>query len=121
MFNNIGQKIKGLALASSILGIIASILVGIGLSASVNPFLGLILAILGSFICWISSFVLYGFGELVDNSSKLVKMSDKGIRYDEPKHITKTDRITLAEKCRASGIINEIEYQELINNISKGE
>lgn len=79
MFGNIGRKIKTLAQVVTWMGIIGSIVVGISM-LSINDdfiFLGLLIMILGSFLSWVSSFVLYGFGQLVENSDKLVQLSKK--------------------------------------------
>ena len=76
MFDNIGGKIKGVAAAVCWLGIIISIIVGIDLCASdeeVLTVVGIVVIFLGSLSSWIGSFVLYGFGQLVENSDKLVK------------------------------------------------
>lgn len=76
MFKGIGGKIKMLAEVICWTGIIASI--GIGLiflliSTKIEMrILGFIIAIIGSFISWINSFLLYGFGQLVENSDVLV-------------------------------------------------
>ena len=84
MFNNIGGKIKGLAKFICWVGIIASIIFGIIIIASATKsfggyrytdtrtiILGVITIVAGSIISWIGSFVLYGFGELVENSSTI--------------------------------------------------
>jgi hypothetical protein len=80
MFDNIGSKIKGLAKVITWLGIILSVIAGIvqisgGSSyyGNSNPFVisGILTIVLGSLAAWISSFLLYGFGELVENSSRI--------------------------------------------------
>lgn len=70
MFNNIGRKIKGLAEIICVLGIIASVFIGLGLK---NASAGLTFLIVcgGSLLSWIGSFVLYGFGELVDTAMEM--------------------------------------------------
>lgn len=92
MFNNIGGKIKGLAKFICWLGIIVSVLVGIILiigATNRNGYYsytdtnmvitGVIVIVMGSILSWIGSFVLYGFGELVENSSKLVELKSNEI------------------------------------------
>ena len=91
MFDNIGGKIKGLAKFFCWLGIIASVIGGIAIivaGAQMNSYYysysssvittailsGIAVMVFGSLISWIGSFLLYGFGQLVDNSDKLVKM-----------------------------------------------
>ena len=70
MFNNIGGKIKTLAKVICWIGIISCIITGIVLMAINDDFvlIGILTAVVGSLLSWISSFVLYGFGQLVENS-----------------------------------------------------
>ncbi len=79
MFSNIGGKIKSLAQVITWLGIIVSVIWGFVLMATDEDLIpaGLIIALLGSLISWISSFVLYGFGQLIENTDKLVELSKK--------------------------------------------
>lgn len=92
MFNNIGGKIKGLAKFMCWLGIIVSVIAGIILIISARHsdgyysytdtnmvITGILVIVMGSILSWIGSFVLYGFGELVDNSSKLVELKSNEI------------------------------------------
>lgn len=72
MYTNIGAKIKGLAIVVCIGGIIAGVIAGLAL-ISFDEDLALIAVLLiavAALISWVSSFVLYGFGELVENSGK---------------------------------------------------
>lgn len=68
MFDNIGGKIKGFAKVVAWLGIILSVIIGF-LSIETG---GILIIIIGSVSSWVGSFVLYGFGQLVENSDKLV-------------------------------------------------
>ena len=71
MFDNIGVKIKRLAFILFIIEAATSILSGlIDIIVFKNMF-SLLICIIGPFVAWLSSFLLYGFGELVDNSSKI--------------------------------------------------
>ena len=76
MFNNIGGKIKGLAASVTVIGIIASVIVGLVLMTADGDtvFLGILVAALGSFVSWLSSWLLYAFGQLVENSDTIVKL-----------------------------------------------
>lgn len=78
MFDNIGGKIQVLAKIICWIGIIACIIVGIIIIVNATQyrytrtdevFIGIVVIIGGSIFSWIGSFVLYGFGELVENSS----------------------------------------------------
>lgn len=94
MYNNIGGKIKGLAVFFCILGILGSLTVGIlaivagseldflfedgGIYGAVG---GVLIIIVGSLISWISSFLLYGFGQLVQNSDRISTALNKQNRF----------------------------------------
>ena len=76
MYKNIGQKIKGLAKALCILGIIYFALIGIVMiiGADGEP-LGMLIGVgivaLGSILAWIGTWILYGFGELIHKTSNI--------------------------------------------------
>lgn len=86
MFNNIGGKIKTLAKVICWIGIICSCIVGLNMMSR-STYLdwageqhtdasyliyGLLIAAAGSFVSWLSTLTLYGFGQLIENSDKLV-------------------------------------------------
>ena len=70
MYDNIGTKIKDVAIAFCIIGIIASVVLGIFLmdGAVIG---GLLVMVIGSLFSWLSSFPLYGFGEMIDKLSAI--------------------------------------------------
>lgn len=68
MFNNIGGKIKGLAEIICVIGIIASIYIGM---KSVIMIQAVMIIVGGSLISWIGSFTLYGFGELIETAAEM--------------------------------------------------
>ena len=83
MFNDIGKKIKSLARILCVLGITASVLLGAAAIVGMNSFnipnitaslsntaYGILIAFVGSIFSWVSNFVLYGFGELVDKTAE---------------------------------------------------
>ena len=77
MFKNMGGKIKGLTKFICWVGIIISILAGAGLvlagmeagDTTEAIISGIAVAVGGFLLSWISSFVAYGFGDLVENST----------------------------------------------------
>lgn len=75
MFKNIGGKIKGLASVIAWLGIIVSVVTGVIYMATAfdGVGIGFLILVLGSLVSWISSWLLYGFGELIENTSKIAK------------------------------------------------
>ena len=72
MYNNIGEKIKLLAKIGFIVETIAAVIMGIVYIGGANTLASFILIVAGPCVAWVSSCLLYGFGELIDNSSKLV-------------------------------------------------
>ena len=82
MFNNIGGKIKGLAQFIAWVGIILSFISGIDVISSYSNFVGgLLVIVIGSILSWIGSFVLYGFGQLIENSDDMAEMI--GVMFEE--------------------------------------
>ena len=76
MFDNIGSKIKSLAKICTWVGIIFSFLAGFLMFAT-NAFVGILTIVVGSIAAWVGSFLLYGFGQLIENSDKLVEASKR--------------------------------------------
>lgn len=68
MFSNIGGKIKATAKVSCWILIVLFVIAGIALMASRAVLPGLITMVAGALLAWVGSFVLYGFGEMVENS-----------------------------------------------------
>ena len=77
MFDNIGGKIKTLAKVVCWIGIIACIITGIVLMATNDDLVlaGILTAVVGSLLSWVGSFILYGFGQLVENSDIIAEQS----------------------------------------------
>ena len=75
MYDNIGEKIKGLAKAAFIVEAIAAAIMGITILASDEDliFTGLLVLLVGPIIAWVSSWLLYGFGELIDRVCEIAK------------------------------------------------
>lgn len=78
MFNNIGSKIKKLTMIlfiiSTIIYLILSITLAVAIFDGVAAFFMFILFFaIGFLLSWIGSFFMYAYGELVDNSSKILE------------------------------------------------
>ena len=91
MFNNIGTKIK--LLAKVLCGIGIGIFVILGLywivsaisnSSAYEAMTGILLLINGPVLSWVGSVILYGFGQLIENSDMLVAI-DTDIMNDDKK------------------------------------
>ena len=76
-FNNIGKKIKTISVVVTWIGIIAYCILGIVMMDQESFIAGFLIAIAGSFISWLSSLVLYGFGHLIENTDKIIENQNK--------------------------------------------
>jgi len=74
MFKNIGGKIKKISEIVTWIGIIVSVILGIiiMLPGDIMVLVGLIVIALGCFSSWVGSLLLYGYGQLIENSDKLL-------------------------------------------------
>lgn len=77
MFDNIGKKIKNLAFMFCIIGIIFSVMAGASLFAEEDGLRGAIYILAGIAISWIGNFLLCGFGELIENTSRIRYLLEK--------------------------------------------
>ena len=79
MFENIGGKIKGLAQIFFFLEAVVAIILGFFV-CSINEglvFLGVVVMFVGPLVAWVSAWLLYGFGELIENTAEIAKNTRK--------------------------------------------
>ena len=76
MFENIGGKIKTLAKACTWIGIGVSGLASLGLLFT-NFMAGLLVFAVGALCSWIGSFMLYGFGQLIENTDRIAAAAER--------------------------------------------
>ena len=137
MYNNIGGKIKGLAVFLAWVGNILSILSGIGILSTTSKvgyysdsdlisgagsLVGLITIVVGCLLSWVGSLVLYGFGQLVENSDKQAyELSRLGYLLSEDKknqsRATIDPRKLRLYELLDKGVITPEEFSEKINNL----
>ena len=69
MYDNIGEKIRGLAKAVFIVEAIVAVIAGMVLCTADDAFIleGLLTLFCGPIVAWVSSWILYAFGELVED------------------------------------------------------
>ena len=117
MFDNIGGKIKGLAKAVFIVEAIAAVIAGIALIASDEDLIpiGLLVLFIGPIVAWVSSWLLYGFGEIIDKTCDIERNTRGGERKSEAQSKVDYERISKIEKLRSQGLITEEEYQQAIS------
>ena len=80
MFDNIGKKIKTLTKVVCWIGMISTLALGIVLVAvdDDNVAFGIPIMVGGPLLCWLGSFLMYGFGELVDRTMSIEEMMRGG-------------------------------------------
>ena len=113
MYDNIGKKIKGLATVIFILEALTALISGIAFMAIDDDmiWLGVLTIIIGPVFAWISSWLLYGFGELIDKTADIARnTSGSGMKSKTQANIDNA-RLEKIEILRAQGLITEEEYQ----------
>lgn len=99
MFKNVGKKIMTLVTVICIIGFVLSAVAGFVLFYYLGDITdnivlsiasGVVAAVVLSFLFWIASFAMYGYGKLIDNSDKLVKIGEQLLARDseKPEEIT---------------------------------
>ena len=87
MWDNIGKKLKGVAKAMCILaaigGVIASYLVWYNCYFEEEILIGFLIIALSLFVALVSSWFIYGFGELVEKVSDIERNTRGGERKSE--------------------------------------
>ncbi len=78
MYNNIGDKIKSVAKTVGIVGIVLSIIIGIFTYISLGVLIGgggviigVAIMVGGSIASWLSTWILYSWGDIVDNVQQI--------------------------------------------------
>jgi hypothetical protein len=140
MFDNIGGKIKGLAKTVCWIGIGISVFIGFvfvligaessyGSNDNVLAPLGMFIMLGGLFLSWISSFLLYGFGQLIENSDKLVELNGGSAKKGVSQHTTypvkvktydnqpREKKVNELEKLRTAGLITDEEFFEKLREL----
>ena len=69
MFENISGKLKVLANVLTLIGIVISVIYGF-IIMNDSPLAGLLAMAIGGLISWASSFLIYGFGELIEQMER---------------------------------------------------
>lgn len=75
MFNNIGGKIKKLAMVVCVIGMIGSFVAAVNLWTNSSRYndttlTGIVVLVVGCLASWIGSFFTYGFGQLIERTEE---------------------------------------------------
>ena len=100
MYANIGEKIKTLAMGVFLIGSLVSVFAGISLLITTEKTIFLLMLICGPIFSWISSWLIYGFGEII-NTLKQIETKDKQdnqTKISEAKRTTEKRTEHIAEK-----------------------
>ena len=94
MYDDIGKKIKGLAKGIFIAEAVASFIGGVALIAIDDDLVlyGLLAMFIGPLVAWVSSWLLYGFGELVDKTCDIELNTRGGVKNVEVKPIVDAEK-----------------------------
>ena len=121
MYNNIGKKIKILATIMGIVEAAAAFMVGVVLlidsidwgDEELIP-VALLIMLVGPVVAWISTWMLYGFGELIDKTCDIARNTRTVTGKSETQAKIDLDRISQIERLRAQGLITEEEYRRAV-------
>ncbi|MBO5206189.1 MAG: SHOCT domain-containing protein [Clostridia bacterium] len=122
MFDNIGTKIKKLALVTFWVGVVASAFLGLSLliwsaeRGGGSWLVGLIIVAVGCLISWIGCFALYGYGELIEKTAAIYDNT----RLSGSASTQGSDKSTKAAflgELRNSGVLTEEEYKRKLNEL----
>lgn len=112
MFENIGDKIKALAKICTVVGIVLSCILGIAtIVISIEyeigdlAFVGIVIMGLGGLLSWVSSFIIYAFGEVVDSVDIIICQIKNASKKEEEN----TSKIIKAINENTNNVIEMIE------------
>lgn len=117
MYNNIGGKIKGLAVAAFIFNLIVPIIACIAISSIDDEFIpiGIIVLIVGFFFAWVSTWLLYGYGELIEKTCAIERNTRGSLPKSEIQAKNDNLRENKINELRAKGLITVSEYEKMIS------
>ena len=109
MYDNIGGKIKGLAIASFIVEAIAAVITGIALWVGTEEWWCALILFCGPIVAWVSSWLLYGFGEIID---KLCDIEHNTGMIMKPSELKKARNHNESETKKAEAAKQELKKQK---------
>ena len=118
MYKNIGKKIKNLAKISFLVEAISAVISGIILCVNNTDeiWIGLLVLFVGPIVAWVSSWLLYGYGELIDKTCDIEFNTRNDKRKTATQQIEEMERISKIESLYKRKLITEEEYQKAMHN-----
>ena len=113
MYNDISKKIKIFAYIWAGLGVIVSLYFGL-FYYYYSYFYNFLILTAGPGFAWASSWMIYGFAEMLENSREIARNTRSATKKSETQAKIDEERIERAEKLRAKGLITEEEYRQAI-------
>ena len=127
MFDNIGGKIKTFAETVAYIGFFAFIIIGLiimilGIANETFSLVivGILVALIGFLYCWVSVFLLYGFGQLVENSDIIARTLSPNYKEDLNDN-KKIEEISNVELEKISNEYSNSNWQNSIKDLSNEE
>lgn len=127
MFSNIGGKIKVLAKIIAWFGVICSAIVGaflicISQSSDILKSIGFGVLFGGSIISWISSWFMYGFGELIEKTTEIAQNTAQSISGGSlTLKIENDKKLEALMSWKENNLISEEEFEYKKRTLLKGE
>jgi hypothetical protein len=100
MYDNIGEKIKSLAKANFFVEALAAIIVGIVLWIETEEWWCVLIILCGPIVALVSSWLLYGFGEIIDKLCDIEQNTRGGQSKTKIKEIAQRDEKEAAQKIK---------------------
>ena len=118
MYQNIGIKIKELAKVIFIIEAIASIISGFVCMFADDDLIliGLLTLVVGPCVAFVSSWFLYGYGEIIDKTCEIARNTYTGEEKTiEKKNAVVDERTKRINRLLDKGLITAEEYQQIIS------
>ncbi len=116
MYENIGKKIKGLSKTIAIIEAILAAGIGTGIMFADDDTIGagVLVVVIGCLAAWVSSWMLYGFGEIIDKLSSIEQHT-----RTEAQNNVNLKRQSEIERLYSQGMITEEEYKNAVSKNQK--
>ena len=124
MYNNIGNKIKALAKVICIFIAIIWVIVGffLILNRYSSPFVrlvGILTIVVGPLSAWVGSFLLYGFGELIEQNAEINKEIKRLTKSSKEKEEKETEKKLFEKAIKGEEKDDECEDVSFYNPMSE--